>query len=64
MVWQPEKDRGRSKKKKTLDRWHETRPREAINYKLGRISPESWKLESIDRDGENSYRVMVVMMMK
>jgi len=46
-------------KKKTLDRWDKTKPREAGSYELGKAAgPGSQKLESIDRGGKNSYRVM------
>lgn len=45
--------------KKTLDRWHKTRPREIGNCTLGRIGPRPWKFESnIDSGDENSCRVM------
>lgn len=51
------RDQGNAKNK-MLDRWGKTRFRKTGNYKLGGVGPGSCKLESIDRDGENSYRVM------
>jgi hypothetical protein len=53
MDWQP-----RERQKKTLDRWGKTRLRKVRNYELGRVGLGSRKLESIDRSGKNSYRVM------
>lgn len=40
------------------DRWHMKRPREIVNCGLERIGLGSFKLESINSIGENSYRVM------
>jgi hypothetical protein len=44
--------------KKTLDRLDKTRPRKVRNYELGRLGTGSRKVESIDRGGKNSYRVI------
>jgi hypothetical protein len=53
-----EKTMGMSKNAGCVIPSYNTRPRETRNYKLGRADQRSCKLNSIDRGGDNSYRII------